>query len=184
MPVRKRRNDEPDIKSRRGVKLDGRHTQVGSILSEDPVLKMRIHWRGVLRRSTNSCATRHLSTSPKIALHLSGKFPEDQLKASRELEMRNILNFHTFELVDEMPQGKHASDMVWVDEWRCDRVRSRLCVRQFKAEGLRDDLFTEHQTRSSSSICWPKLRVARISDYSLSTSVLHLCTLEQMREFM
>ena len=31
--------------------------------------------------------------------------------------------------------------MVWVDEWRGDRVRSRLCVRQFKAEGLRDDLF-------------------------------------------
>ena len=29
----------------------------------------------------------------------------------------------------------------WVDEWRGDRVRSRLCVRQFKAEGLRDDLF-------------------------------------------
>ena len=29
--------------------------------------------------------------------------------------------------------------MVWVDEWRCDRVRSRLCVRQVKAEGLRDD---------------------------------------------
>ena len=31
--------------------------------------------------------------------------------------------------------------MVWVDEWRGDRVRSRLCVRQFQAEGLRDDLF-------------------------------------------
>ena len=31
----------------------------------------------------------------------------------------------------------------------------------------------ECQTRISSSICWPKLRVARISDYSLSVSVLH-----------
>ena len=31
--------------------------------------------------------------------------------------------------------------MVWVDEWRGDRVRSRLCVRQFKAEGFRDDLY-------------------------------------------
>ena len=38
-------------------------------------------------------------------------------------------------------QEKHAYDMVWVDEWRGDRVRSRLCVRQFKVEGLRDDLF-------------------------------------------
>ena len=25
--------------------------------------------------------------------------------------------------------------MVWVDEWRGDRLRSRLCVRQFPAEG-------------------------------------------------
>ena len=40
-----------------------------------------------------------------------------------------------------MPPGKHAYDMVLVDEWRGDRVRSRFCVRQFKAEGLRDDLF-------------------------------------------
>ena len=72
---------------------------------------------------------------------LSGKFPEDELKAGRELELRNMLNFDAFELVDELPPGKHAYDMVWVDEWRGDRVRSRLCVRQFKAEGLRDDLF-------------------------------------------
>ena len=43
--------------------------------------------------------------------------------------------------MDELPPKKHAYDMVWVDEWRGDRVRSRLCVRQFKAEGLRDDLF-------------------------------------------
>ena len=42
----------------------------------------------------------------------------------------------------------------------------------------------ERQTRFSSSICWPNLRVARISDYSLSTSVLHLCTLEQIRIFL
>ena len=60
---------------------------------------------------------------------------------SRELELQNMLNFDAFELVDELPQRKHAYDMVWVDEWRGDRVRSRLCVRQFKAEGLRDDLF-------------------------------------------
>ena len=45
-------------------------------------------------------------------------------------------NFDAFELVDELRPGKHAYDLVWVDEWRGDRVRSRLCVRQFKAEGL------------------------------------------------
>ena len=47
-----------------------------------------------------------------------------------------MLNFDAFELVDELPQRKHPFDMVWVDEWRGDGVRSRLCVRQFKAEGL------------------------------------------------
>ena len=144
---------------------------------------MRIYWRGALRLSTNSCVTCHLSTSAESAL--SGKFPEEELKANRELELRNMLNFDSFELVDELPPGKYACDMVGVDEWRGDGVRSRLCVRQFKAEGLRDDLFAgERQTRFSSSICWPKLRVARISDYSLSTSVSHLCTLEQMKKFM
>ena len=104
--------------------------------------------------------TRHLLTS--------AEFLEDELKAGRELKLRNMLNFDAFELVEELPPGKHAYDMVWVDEWQGDRVRSRLCVRQLKAEGLRDDLFAaERQTRLSSSICWPKLRVARISDNSL-----------------
>ena len=52
-----------------------------------------------------------------------------------------MLNFHAFELVDELSPGKHAHDLIWVDEWRGGRVRSRLWVRQFKAEELRDDLF-------------------------------------------
>ena len=43
--------------------------------------------------------------------------------------------------MDELPPRKNAYDMVGVDEWRGDRVSSRLCVRQFKAEGLRTDLF-------------------------------------------
>ena len=71
----------------------------------------------------------------------SGKFPENELRAGRELELRNMLNFDAFELVNELLPGKYAYDMVWVDEWRGDRVRSRLCVRQLKAEGLRNDLF-------------------------------------------
>ena len=44
---------------------------------------------------------------------LSGKFPEDELKAGRELELQNMLNFDAFELVDELPPRKHAYDMVW-----------------------------------------------------------------------
>ena len=63
------------------------------------------------------------------------------MKAGRELELRNMLNFDAFELVEDSVPGTYAYDMVWFDEWRGDRVRSRLCVRQFKVEGLRDDLF-------------------------------------------
>ena len=50
-------------------------------------------------------------------------------------------NVDAFELMEELPAGKHAHDMVCVGVWRGDRVGSRLCVRQFRAEGLRDDLF-------------------------------------------
>ena len=49
-------------------------------------------------------------------------------------------------------------------------------MRQFKAEGLRDDLLAGTPDTFSSSTSWSKLRIARISDYSLSTSVVHPCT--------
>ena len=42
---------------------------------------------------------------------VSGKFPEDELKAGREVELLNMLNFDAFESVDELPPGKHAYDM-------------------------------------------------------------------------
>ena len=103
--------------------------------------EMRIYWRGALRLSTNLWCDTPIVDLSRDRTALSGKFPEDELKAGRELELRNMLNFDAFDLVEELPPGKHAYDMVWVDEWRGDRVRSRLCVRQFKVEGLRDDLF-------------------------------------------
>ena len=77
--------------------------------------EMRIYWRG---------------DTP-----LSGKFPENELKAGRELELRNMLNFGAFELVDELRPGKHAHDMVWVDEWRGDRVRPRLLCATVQGRG-------------------------------------------------
>ena len=53
-----------------------------------------------------------------------------------------MLNSDASQLVEEKPPGKYACDMVRrVDEWRGDRVRSRLCVRQLKAEGVTDVLF-------------------------------------------
>ena len=45
-----------------------------------------------------------------------------------------------------------------------------------RATGSEMICLRERQTRFSSSICWPKLRVARRSDYSLMTSVLHVST--------
>ena len=66
---------------------------------------------------------------------LIGKFLEDELIAGREHELRNMLTFDAFDLVEELLPGKHACDMVWVEGWGGDRVRSRLCV----AEELRDD---------------------------------------------
>ena len=90
----------------------------------------------------------------------SGKFLEDDLKAGRE-----HVDFDAFELVEELPSGKHAYDMVWVDEWRGDRVRSRLCVRQFKAEGLRDDLFA--RTPDTFFIKYLLAKAASCKDFGL-----------------
>ena len=56
--------------------------------------------------------------------------------------------------------SKHTYGLVGVDEWRGDRVRSRLCARQLKAEGLKDDLVAERQTHFSSSILVVDIRVA------------------------
>ena len=83
----------------------------GEILSKDPV-RMRVHWRVVSRQSTTFCVpTVDLSRDRSAS---SGKFPEDELKAGRELELQNMLNFDAFELVDELPPIKHAYNMVWV----------------------------------------------------------------------
>ena len=97
---------------------------------------------------------------------LSGKFPGDELKAGRELELRNVFNFDAVELLDELRPGKYAYDMVWVDEWRGDRVRSRFCVRQFKAEEIRDAFYAGTPDTFSSNICWPK-KAASCKDFGL-----------------
>ena len=74
--------------------------------------------------------------------------------------------------------------MVWVDEWRGDRVRSRLCVRQFKSEGLRDDLFAGTPDTFFIECLLDKQRVAGLLESLSSTLLLHSCMLEQMRKCM
>ena len=71
---------------------------------------------------------------------LSGQYPEDELKAGRELELRNMLNFDAFKLVEELL----AYAMVWVDEWRGDKVRSRLCARLSRPR--KSEMKSGHQT--------------------------------------
>ena len=64
--LKKRKIGEPDINPGGASSLPPDPS--GENLSKDPV-RMRIYWRGALRRSTNSCVTRNLSTSVMIALH-------------------------------------------------------------------------------------------------------------------
>ena len=57
-----------------------------------------------------AAVNRILCDSPSVDLSrdrtaTSGKFPEDEFKARRELELRNMLNFDAFEMVDELPPG-------------------------------------------------------------------------------
>ena len=84
------------------------------------------------------------------------------------------MNFDAFELVDDLLPRKHAYDMVWVDEWQGDRVRSRLCVRQFKAAGLWDDLFAgTPDTFFHQIFVGKKPRVAKTLESLSSTFLLH-----------
>ena len=85
--------------------------------------------------------------------------------------------------MDDLPPRKHAYDMVWVDEWRGDRVRSRLCVRQFKAEGLRDDLFAG--TPETFFIKYLLARAASCKDFGIlvidiSVAFMHARTDEEI----
>ena len=87
--------------------------------------------------------------------------------------------------MEEFPPGKHAFHLVWVDGWRGDQVRSRLCVRQVKGEGLRDDLFSGGNNRH---VFFKYLLAEAVSckDFGILsvTFLLYSCTLEQMRDFM
>ena len=65
--LKKRKVGEPDVNPG-GSSSSTTDTPRGENLSKDPV-RMRVHWRVVLRRSTTFFVTRQLSTSAEIALH-------------------------------------------------------------------------------------------------------------------
>ena len=51
------------------------------------------------------------------------------------------MRFDAFDEVHELPPEQKTYDMVRVDEWRGDKVRSMVFVRLFEAEQSRDDIF-------------------------------------------
>ena len=55
--------------------------------------------------------------------------------------MTNIVVFHAVEDT-ELSLGEKALDMIWVEEWRGEEVRSRLCVREVTTE-KRLDMFSQ-----------------------------------------
>ena len=141
MSLKKRKIGEPDINPGGGsVELSSRRTQQGESEHESSAESKNLLARCIAAVNEILCDTPSADLSQDRTAQ-SGKFPEDEVKAGRELELKIMSNFDAFESVEELPPGKCAYDMVWVDEWRGDRVRSRLCVRQFRTEGLRDDLF-------------------------------------------
>ena len=68
-------------------------------------------WRSVLGAKPFRGWSKLLCDTPSVDLSrdrtaLSGKFPEDALKAGRELEFRILLNSDAIELEEELPPGK------------------------------------------------------------------------------
>ena len=53
-----------------------------------------------------------------------GPIPSEELKKGRSPELENLIEYDTFDEVHELPLGHKACDMVWVDEWRGDKVSS------------------------------------------------------------
>ena len=115
--LKKRKVGKPDINPCRASSLTAdtpkrRESEQGSSAGNENLLAGCIAAVNKLLCDTPSVDFSRDRTS------LSGKFPEDELKAGRQLDLRNMLNFDEFDLVEKLPPGKHANDMLWVDEWR------------------------------------------------------------------
>ena len=120
----KRERDEPDNKRSQTEnvetckKLVARISDVNKMLCEKPSIDL----------------THDALARPR-------KVPVEELKKGRSRELDNSMRFDAFDEVHELPPEQKTYDMVRVDEWRGDKVRSLVCVRQFEAEQSRDDTF-------------------------------------------
>ena len=52
----------------------------------------------------------------------------------REREAQHLVHSDAVEDCDTPDEGDTVCDMIWIEEWRGDEVRSRLAVRQFFGE--------------------------------------------------
>ena len=80
-----------------------------------------------------------LTQDPRVSKKLWQSFPLDKLQAGREKEIGSLTSFDAFEEIDEYDGVIY--DMIWIEEWRGDDVRSRACVRQYNSGEQRDDTF-------------------------------------------
>ena len=86
-----------------------------------------------------------LDEAPQVELWRDSKawncteFPPEERAAGRQKEVDSLTEFDCV-TDDELNDGEKAYDTTWVEEWRGDKVRSRLVVRQY-AQGARDDCF-------------------------------------------
>ena len=96
------------------------------------------------------------------AMALSSKVPVVEAAKGKARELDNLLTFHAMKSVSCHVDTKRMTRFGW-DAWRGDRVRSRLCVRHFKAEQQRDAMVAGTPetflmicliSRAASETCW------------------------------
>ena len=54
--------------------------------------------------------------------------------SKRSREVQHLVHFDAVEECATPDEGDTVCDMIWVEEWRGDEVRSRLAVRQLRGE--------------------------------------------------
>ena len=64
----------------------------------------------------------------------SQKFPLEAQVKGREREVQHLVHFDAVADCATPDEGDTVCDMIWVEEWRGDEVRSRLAVRQLRGE--------------------------------------------------
>ena len=81
-----------------------------------------------------------LTQSVKKRTMQRSNIPSSWIGDGQDTRTRQFETFDAFSDISELTRGHTTHDMFSVDEWRGDKVRSRPCVGQLKAEQQRDDM--------------------------------------------